>query len=498
MAGDNTARLVLASLLRDPERPAIGDRDQSLTRASLMRNVLVQAGALTGAGVGSDDFVICPCERGLAFWVQVLASWVVGAKPICVEASISDQHAAAIRDLTEVRWAFGLDLVETKAFGLLTNLETTYDPVLKSEHLLADFVALPFVDPDALPEIAGLIFTSGTTGLPKGVPLTHRTLTYNALATATRLSLFENDRLLIATPFRFISSISHFLVTLISGASFFGVEKPLMIKDLLNIMNELEISAFGGSPFHMQFLATAGKERLPYLRWVMSSGDHLRPAVIEQIEQTFGDLEVHVVYGMAELGGRFCELPPKYQYAKKGSVGYPINGFELSVRNPDGGYCGPNEVGHLHVTGALAFKGYYGNDAANAKALSDHGFVTGDMGYLDEDGFLYLSGRSDQVFKRAGLKVSAQVISDALMSVSEIADVYVSSEPDPLEGAVPVAHVCWHENQHLDYGAVSRVLRQSLPANHIPKKFIAMPHIPRTGSGKVDRRKLNALLDKAG
>lgn len=497
MVGDNTARLVLSSLLREPTKLAIGDRDQAVTRAGLLCNVLVQARAMQEAGVKADDFVLTPCERGLSFWVELLASWVVGAKPVCIERSISDEHADAVIDLTGVRWVFGRDTLSAAACQSLTGLHTTFDPSLVSEHLASDYFSLPYVDVDKLPDMAGLIFTSGTTGLPKGVPLTHRALTYNALATARRLNLRASDRLLIATPFRFISSISHFLVTSISGASFYGVETPLMIKDLLSIMNDLDISAFGGSPFHMQFLAAAGKARLPSLRWAMSSGDHLRPAVIDEIEKNFDDIELHAVYGMAELGGRFCELPTDYQYAKRGSVGYPIDGFELSVRTPGGAFCAPNEIGHVHVTGTLAFQGYYKNAAANAWVLTEHGFVTGDMGYLDEDGFLYLSGRSDSVFKRAGLKVSAQVISDALMSVPEVADVFVSSEPDQLEGSVPVAHVCWHDDKHMDHGTMSKTLRRSLPANHIPKRYIAIPKIPRTGSGKVDRRKLEALLDGA-
>jgi len=492
---DNTARLVLASLLRLPQKPALGDSDATLSRQSLMANVVLQANHMIDAGIKPDDFVVVMCDRGLAFWVDVLAGWVIGAKPVCVEAKIGAEHATSINEMTAAQYILGATDDTTDAFAGLTRVASMFDPKTPVQNLRAAYEALPFVADEHLPDMAGLIFTSGTTGLPKGVPLTHRALTANALATAQRLNLRDTDRLMIATPFRFISSISHFIVTLISDAAFFGAEKPMMIKDLLGVLNDLEISAFGGSPFHMQFIAMAGKDRLPHLRWAMSSGDHLRPAVIEQIEQTFDDLELHVVYGMAELGGRFCELPPSALAHKKGSAGYPINGFEITIRNDEGAVCDAGEIGNIYVTGQLGFEGYFKNPKANAKDLSALGFQNGDKGYLDEEGYLFLSGRSDSVFKRSGLKVSAQVISDAMMEMDAIRDVFVTSEENNTEGRVPVAYLCWQDGAELSASEMTQALRSKLAVNHIPVRYTELPTIPRTGSGKVDRRKLSALID---
>jgi acyl-coenzyme A synthetase/AMP-(fatty) acid ligase len=268
----------------------------------------------------------------------------------------------------------------------------------------------------------------------------------------------------------------------------------MMAKDLLTVLNDLEITAFGGSPFHLQFLAMAGQDRLPHLHWAMSSGDHLRPAVIDELFEKFDNLELHVVYGMAELGGRFCELPPEDVTTKSGSVGFPINGFEFTVRREDKTLCEPDEIGDIYVGGTMGFEGYYRNPDANDKALQDHGFFNGDKGYLDDDGYLFLSGRSDAVFKRAGLKVSAQVINDAMMELSEIRDVFVGSEMHPMEGQVPVAYIQW-QNEPVAKSDLIAQLRDRLAVNHIPARFVTLPEIPRTGSGKVDRRQLNRLVD---
>lgn len=494
---DNTARLVLASLMRLPNKPVLGDADQIISRSSLMANVERQARAMREEGLKPGDFFLLLCDRGLTFWVELLASWVIGAKPICLESTIASEHAASVLKLTGARFVSASSREIDSSLAGLVRLTSTFEPALEANNLWKTFRELPFADDGDMPDLAGLIFTSGTTGLPKGVPLTHRVLNMNALSTAQRLRLREDDRLFIATPFRFISSISHFLVTLISGASFFGSEKPMMIKDLLTSLNSLEITAFGGSPFHVQFLAMAGSTRLPHLRWMMSSGDHLRPTVIDQIEKNFDAVELHAVYGMAELGGRFCELPPEYQFKKKGSVGFPINGYEFTILNEAGELCDTGEIGEIHVNGLLGFEGYFGNEEASSKVLGPHGFRNGDKGYLDEDGCLYLVGRSDSVFKRSGQKVSSQVVSEAIMELDSVGDVFVVGEEDDIEGRVPVAYVCWKDDARHTLAEMCGMLRSKLPVNHLPKKLVTLPEIPRTGSGKVDRRRLVSIIGEA-
>lgn len=489
----NIARLVLATLTSQPEKIALADETTTLTRHELLTRVEKQAECFLSQQLSAGDFIVVLCDRGLTFWIELLAGWTIGLKVICVEASIGDDHANSILEKTDVKFIAHDGVLCPAGFAHLKTIPS-YDSAERDERSTRDiFQGLPFSQDESMPELAGLIYTSGTTGLPKAVPLSHHALSMNALATATRLRLQPSDRLLLATPFRFISSISHFIVTVMSGATLVGTERKLLIKDLIEVLAEHDITAFGGSPFHMQFIAMAGQDRLPALRWAMSSGDHLRVQIIEDLHKSFDSLELHVVYGMAELGGRFCSLSPDRLTDKAGSVGLPLPGLEFTVRDSEGELCPPGVTGNIYVSGLLEFEGYFENPEANDKVLGPHGFRNGDVGHIDEDGFLFLSGRSDAVFKRSGLKVSSQIITDALIQLPEVSDAYVAGEEDAMEGRVPVAYIAWRMAPMED-GSLTALLRKSLPTNHIPRKYVTLSEIPRTGSGKVDRRRLAALV----
>ncbi|MEZ5245853.1 MAG: class I adenylate-forming enzyme family protein [Acidimicrobiales bacterium] len=484
----NIARYVMGTLTADTDADCIlGETPRS--RGDLLRRVHGRAHELLVAGVTPDEFVVVLCGRGERFWVDLLALWVIGAKPVCLEPDVPDDHGANVLAITGATRVCATGIEPPPALAGCEQVADT-DPVGEPVRSLRD---LPWADTDDQPDLAGLIFTSGTTGLPKGVPLTHEQLVMNALATRDRLRLRPTDRLMIATPFRFISSISHFIVTLMCGAAFHGVETTLMPKDLVTELAGNRITAFGGSPFHSQFVALAGRDRLPDLRWLMSSGDHLPASTIDQLNAAFPDLELHVVYGMAEMGGRICTLPPHEVERKKGSVGLPISGIELDVYDESGDIAAPGEIGELHVDGPFRFDGYHANPAANTDVLGPRGFHTGDKGYRDDDGYLFLAGRSDAVFKRSGLKVSAQVITDALKTLDSIDDAFVRAAADQMEGHVPIAYVVVRGD--FDRTETVRRLREQLATNHIPKKFVSLPTIPRTGSGKVDRRSLDALIE---
>ncbi len=487
----NVASIVSAALIGRGDAIAMDCGDGPLSRRDMLTQIARRQAQFTESGVADGTRVVISTSRGASFWIDMIALWALGAIAVPLNPDVSNAHAEAI-------FAAARPTHVNQSFAPMPQAFADLAPI-------SDLPALSADEPSQLPafaavapnDLAGLFFTSGTTGLPKGVMIRHEMLIANMMATQSRIKLKATDRLFIAIPFRFISSISHILVAIVAGATFVGTEDRLAPADLVDRLDAHDVTAFGGAPVQLRFLSDALPTRLKSLRWMMSSGDHLSPEIIAKIRDIRPEMEIHTVYGLTEVAGRFCSLPAELIDVVPGSVGVPIAGMRVHVLDEDGTPCPPGEVGEVFANGLCCFEGYIGNAEATAKALTPYGFRTGDLGYMDDSGYLYLSGRSDSVFKRAGLKVSCLPIQDALMKLGQFEDVAVMPKDNDLAGAVPVAYYVLKDGVVFNRGEVLKALRQALPPNHLPAEFLALPTIPRTGSGKIQRQDLLDLIAKA-
>ena len=178
------------------------------------------------------------------------------------------------------------------------------------------------------------------------------------------------------------------------------------------------------------------------------------------------------------------------QKSKAGSVGKSFDCMSIKILNDDLKICAAGEVGEIFVKGPLLAKEYF-QDTANTKKLkTKFGFKTGDIGYFDSDGFLYLQGRNDDIFKSGGEKVSTLMIQQALAKLEEFDDIAVISIKDEMLMKIPVAFYVLKKEFSFNKKNVTKKMKQTLPSNHIPAKFIEVSMIPRTGSGKTIRSEL--------
>lgn len=481
----NIAELLLSSHNSQQSKSSVSCPEHHFDRLEVLNGVNARARQLLEFGVQADDYVVLLCGRGSHFWIDLLAIWVIGARAVPIEPDLDEDHAKNVVQVTGAKWLAAAEAPE--CFAELTLLP---DQPEAAPGAIQSSSQLPFGRLGSSDEIASVMFTSGTTGLPKGVPLTHQQLGLNLLAALSRVQLQSSDRMMVATPFRFMSAICHFMAAMTTGAPFFGDENKLGPKDLIEQVANQEITAFGGSPFHLRFIGMGGAARLPHLRWAMSSGDHLPLSTIAELQENFTDLSIHVFYGMVEVGGRMCSLPAEHLATKAGSVGIPLPGLTIDILDESQEPVAAGEVGEFYVNGAYSFRGYLNNEAATGDVISDLGFRTGDMGYRDEDGFLFLAGRSDSVFKRSGQKVSSQVVTDRLIELKLYDDVWVGSRTDEIQGRIPVVYFVCEASEPPVESDVLRALRESIPTNHLPGAFVRLRSIPRTGSGKVQRQRL--------
>ena len=226
----------------------------------------------------------------------------------------------------------------------------------------------------------------------------------------------------------------------------------------------------------------------PRLRFFMNSGEHLPVPVMLQIREKFPTLEIYCVYGLTEVAGRLCVLSSDLIDSKTGSVGRPLPGMKVHIRDENGQVLPAKAEGEVYVEGVCLMRGYLNNEEANTKSLTPVGFATGDFGYLDEDGYLFIIGRHDDIIKVGGEKVSLKTIEEAIFGFECFDDFIVAPVYDDNMGHVPCVYYVLKEGMKFKRKELLKLLRQRLPSVYIPAYFSKVDEVPRSDSGKKLRR----------
>ncbi|MEO5376958.1 MAG: acyl--CoA ligase [Magnetococcus sp. DMHC-6] len=485
-SGKTLADSLLRSLSQPPgdltflEEPGVA----TLTRSAFVELVLKQRERLIQTPIRPGTRLFVQAGRGILYWVDLVAVWSVGAVPMPLDPLLSDIQQKILQEKTGTRWLLGGEINATHdGWHGIPALEDHLD----NKKTFADL-------PETEEAEGAILFTSGTTGAPKCVRLSQRALLGNARSTVALLPLHSGDRLFMAIPFHFTSALCHFLAAGLTKATLVCSERRLFQADLAQMVMTSQPTCFGGSPLQVRWLAQTAKECAVPLNWILSSGDHLSKEVLALCHTHLPKTKIFVFYGLTEVGGRFCCQKIEQNHPLKEGVGFPIKQMRVTIRDEQGLLLPAETVGEVYAEGDFLFTEYLQDTQETAKTLTEHGVRTGDSGWLDSQGVLHLQGRLDDVFKSAGKKVSTRIICDALLALGEFADVAVLPVEDALLGMVPWAFIVPNDPSIYSKGRILQQLRRSLPSNHIPKALHMVAALPRTGSGKLDRRRMAEMV----
>lgn len=484
-----------------PETVLLRTRGRTYTYAAMETRAARVAAALRAAA-GRGARVALVLEEYDQFFTCMLGVWLAGQVVVPLNTSLpqADVDWLLGKARPEVIVVAGDDACPTPADGpvrlvVVADEEGLVDGVRAAGGEAAPAVAPTELEPVREDELAMIMFTSGTTGLPKGVCQTLRSVSSNAGHVAATLGLGADDRIFINTPPYFTSGICHFLTLLANGGGIAGQLGFFFGAGLLDEMEAEGCTGFGGAPAHLvRVVEPLDEPREHSFRFWVSSGDHLPLPVIEKLRRVLPGVGLFNMYGLTEVSGRLCILPPAELDTRVGSVGRPIGDMRVVARRGDGAEAAPGEAGELFVTGSLLMQEYLDEPGITAKTLTEHGLKTGDFGHVDESGAVWIAGRKDDIIKRGGEKVSIVHVQQALQGLGRFADVAVVAAPDDILGHVPVAFVVPLAPDGFKASKLLRELRGVLPSSSLPSRVIAVEAIPRTGSGKAIRAELQALL----
>jgi long-chain acyl-CoA synthetase len=360
--------------------------------------------------------------------------------------------------------------------------------------LLAAEPAAPRADDPE--ELASIIYTSGTTGKPKGVMLTHANLAHNTSSIVQYLELSASDRVAMVLPFHYAYGNSVLHTHLSVGATIVAAGSMTFPMQVLESIAAARCTGFPGVPSTFARLTSlSGVEAydLSCLRYVTQAGAAMTPALTEKLHALIPSARIFVMYGQTEASARLAYLPPEKLSEKLGSAGKAIPGVTLEVVGADGAPLPARATGEIVARGGNIMRGYWRDPEQTAKVLRPSGLHTGDLGWLDEDGFLYIVGRESEMIKSGAHRISPREIEDVIEAIDGVRECAVVGVPDEQLGQAILAVVAPRDGVEIDRQRLMRTCLEELPRYKLPAHVLTVPALPRTPAGKVARADLLEL-----
>ncbi|TCP53546.1 acyl-CoA synthetase (AMP-forming)/AMP-acid ligase II [Tamaricihabitans halophyticus] len=512
----NLAELLSQTARRLPDAEAIVSGRVRITWRELDERVDAAAGALRAQGIGHGDPVLVHSPNQIELIQAMFAIWRVGAvfaptnyrlappetaelaeliRPAAVICHVDyPAHADAAGTAGQPRagiWWTGAGSDARSGLWTLPPAEAQpNEPVRTGDH-------------------AWYFFTSGTSGRSKAAVLTHDQMGFVVTNHLCDLlpALSELDAQVVVAPLSHGAGI-HLLPQVARGAKTVLPEAAsLDPAEIWRLVQTERVTNMFTVPTILKRLAEAPETTeydLSSLRYVIYAGAPMYRADQERARAALGDVLVQY-YGLGEVTGNITVLPPS-EHGRHvpagiefGTCGRPRTGIQISVQQEDGVECGPGVQGEICVAGPAVFAGYLNNQAANEGAFRDGWFRTGDLGLVDDGGYLYVTGRASDMFISGGSNIYPREIEEKLLRHPAISEVAVVGMPDARWGEVGVAVLVTDSGQELDEAELRAWLHERVARYKVPKRFVRWESIPKSGYGKIVKRTIrDALLRENG
>ncbi|WP_134726301.1 AMP-binding protein [Paracoccus luteus] len=490
--------MTLHDLLADnlPDRadaPAIVEPDRTVTYAALMDEAAGVAGWLAAQGVARGDRVIVHLRKSASEVAAMMGAARIGAVVVNVNAQWTAEQLAYV-------------IADSRAAAVLTGpvpagrLGEGAPPVLvRGAQGWADAGPPPPVAPVLDSDLAMILYTSGSTGQPKGVMLTHHNVLTGARAVARYLGLGPDDRLVSVLPYSFDYGLNQLTTMLLLGGTVIHQPVPMPAEIVAAINRHGATGLACVPPLWGQVVRHLADNPtpMPTLRRVTNTGGKIPDPILALMPQVFPGVAIHLMYGLTEAF-RSTHLPPHLFATKAGAIGRAIPGADVRVLRPDGTLAGPGEDGELIHAGPLVSLGYWGKPEQTAEkfrpcpALGGVRVVhSGDTVRMDADGDLWFVGRRDAMIKTMGFRLSPEEVEEHAYASGLVADAVAWGVEDDTMGQA--VHLAVAPRDGFLEPALIDHFRARAAHYMMPRRIHAWDGpMPRISSGKLDRKAVAA------
>ncbi|MEU1183930.1 AMP-binding protein [Streptomyces sp. NPDC005820] len=471
---------------RAPEDPCVGDDAVELTNAQFLTRVVQAARVLREHGVGPGDVVGVILPNGVEFVVALFAAWRLGASVTPINPRLTEAET-------------GYQIADSGAVVVITPEPAPFAGSLPAAALRDDRSGEP-VAPSTDPQsLALIIYTSGSTGRSKGVLLDHANVSAMGRMLVEVTDMDDTDHSLLILPLFHINGIMVSLLMPLLGGARVTVTGRFQVDTFFDYVERVGPTFFSAVPTMFMMLAELPEDVRPdcsSIRFSISGGAPLPPALIERFERRY-DIPIHEAYGMSE-STCVVTVTPLSGPRKPGAVGLPLPGVEVAVVGLDGRTAAAGETGEVVLRGPNVMRGYLGRPEETSLAVQDGWLHTGDVGRIDEDGYLVLVDRIKDMIIRGGVNIYPKEIETVLGEHPDVFEAAVVGAADTRLGEVPVAFVVLRPDSALTTERLLDHCGGSLAKYKHPVDFHVVDALPRNHVGKIDKPALRARLGRVG
>ncbi|MBO0960284.1 o-succinylbenzoate--CoA ligase [Neobacillus sp. MM2021_6] len=466
-----------------PDRTAIYFQEKSLTFKELYHCSLDTAGQLQTQGVQKGQFVGVLLKNHLDTVIILFALQIIGVKAVILNNRLTTSEL--VWQLNDSKAAF---LILEEAFATKELEEKAALKAITKEDLFQLKPVEPVIQNEVnLSDICTIMYTSGTTGNPKGVIQTYGNHWWSSVGSALNLGKMEMDCWLCSVPLFHISGFSILMRSVIYGMPIvlhehFDVEKT--IRDIQ--VKKVTIMSVVGTML-TGIVDALGDRRLPnqFRCMLLGGGPAPLPLLEACVEK---DIPVFQSYGMTESSSQIVTLSPEYSLIKLGSAGKPLFPSQLIIVKDNGNPAEAGEAGEITVKGPNVTPGYLYRPKAMEEGFRDGWFYTGDIGYLDAEGFLYVIDRRSDLIISGGENIYPAEIEAVLLAHPAVVEAGVTGVDDVKWGQVPVAFIV--KNNFVSTDELQQFCQKQLAKYKVPKAFYFTEKLPRNAAKKLLRRTL--------